>query len=73
MEKRLQLGQSVNNGDEAPTLSAPLLWRNLEVYDVDFALFSERTLLSVLTSQLLLTNWVLCCKTAQQAIRTELG
>lgn len=64
------IGASVNNGDEPPTPCAPLLWRDLEVYNVDFVSFSERTLLSVLMSQLLLSNWVLCSQTALLAIRT---
>lgn len=60
----------MNNGDE-PIASAPLLWRrNLEVYNVGLTLLSERTFLSVLISQLLLSNWALCCKTALLAVRT---
>lgn len=60
----------MNNGDEPPTPNAPLLWRNLKVYNVGFALFSDKNLLSVLMSQLLLSDRVLCCKTALLAIRT---
>lgn len=60
----------MNNGDE-PIASAPLLWRrNFEVHNVGFASFSERTFLSVLMLQLLLSNWALCCKTALLAVRT---